>query len=79
MKATVTYASGLMLKISKDYNQPALFMEWVSNFGAGKMPIHKIINDEDCKENDIFKIRMNLLREEMQNCADYINSNCLVL
>ncbi len=78
MKATVKYASGLMLVISKYKNQPMLFLEWLATKNAGKMPLHKVINDEDSRDNGILKIRMNLPREEYNECAEYINLNCEV-
>lgn len=71
MKASVKYASGLMLIISKYHNHPMLFMEWLSEQKCDQL--HKVIQDPN---NDTLKIRLNnYSREEFNNCADYINSN----
>lgn len=71
MKATVSYDSGLMLTIPKESKAPMLLLEWVSNFRAGQNVIHKVINNQ----SDVIKIRLNCIKEQYLDCAEYINNN----
>lgn len=69
MKATIKYQNGWVLEIPKTGNYPMLFLEWVSEFRMGKMPIDKVINGE------MFQIRFNVPKTEIEKCAEYINNN----
>lgn len=69
MEAKVKYQNGWILEIPSIGNAPMLFLEWVSQFRSGKMPIEKVIN-EDC-----LKIRFNVPKIQIEKCAEYINSN----
>lgn len=69
MKATIKYKNGWVLEIPKTGNAPMLFLEWVSEFRMGKMPIDKVIN------GDMFQIRFNVPKTEIEKCAEYINNN----
>ena len=69
MKATIKYQNGWILEIPTTGNSPMLFLEWVSEFRSGAMPIQKIIN------GDNFKIRFNIPKNEIEKCAEYINAN----
>lgn len=69
MKANVKYQDGWILEIPSTGNAPMLFLEWVSEFRSGKMPLEKIINE------DYFKIRFNIPKVQIEKCAEYINSN----
>lgn len=70
MKASVKYKDGWMLKIPSEGNAPMLFLEWVSDFNSGKMPIQKVIN------GDFFTIRFHsITKVEIEKCAQYINLN----
>jgi hypothetical protein len=69
--AQVKYNSGLMLIIPKMGNAPMLFLEWLSKFNAGENILHKVIENED----GVVKIRLNCIKEEYIDCADYINAN----
>ena len=69
MKANVKYQDGWILEIPSTGNAPMLFLEWVSEFRSGKMPLEKIINE------DFFKIRFNIPKVQIEKCAEYINSN----
>lgn len=71
MKAKIKYNSGLILVIPKMTNAPMLFLEWLSKFNAGENILHKVIENEA----GITKIRLNCIREQYQECADYINAN----
>lgn len=70
MKAIAKYSSGLMLEIPKEGKAPMLFLEKISEYGAAKNIIHKIINCEDK-----FQIRLNVLGQEYKDIAEYINNN----
>jgi hypothetical protein len=70
MNAEIKYQSGYILIIPKAGNAPMLFLEWISQFRAAKVPIHKVTNDID-----FLYIRMNVALESYRICADYINSN----
>lgn len=70
MKASVKYNSGLMLVIPKRTNAPMLLLEWLSKFNAGTNILHKVIENED----EVTKIRLNCLKEQYEECADYINA-----
>ena len=72
MKATIEYNSGLMLIIPKDEKCSLSFMEWCSNYNSPLKIIHKIINDVD---KNVFKIRLNGIREDYENLKEYINKN----
>ena len=70
MKAEVKYLHGWTLKIPASGNAPMLFLEWVSNFDSGKMPIQKVIN------GDTFTIRFHTITKvEIEKCVEYINLN----
>jgi len=70
-KSKVTYASGLMLIVPKENNAPILFLEWMAMKNAGQNILHKVINTDD----NCLKIRLNLIKEEYQECSNYINAN----
>lgn len=69
MKATIKYQNGWILEIPTTGNSPMLFLEWVSEFRSGAMPIEKVIN------SDTFQIRFNVPKTEIEKCAEYINAN----
>jgi len=69
MKAIVKYQKGWVLEIPTTGNSPMLFLEWVSDFRSGAMPIQKVIN------GDTFQIRFNLSKIYIEKCAEYINAN----
>lgn len=69
MKAKVRYQNGWLLEIPTSGNAPMLLLEWISEFRMGKMPIDKVIN------NDVFQIRFNIAKNEIEKCAKYINDN----
>ena len=69
MKATIKYQNGWILEIPTTGNSPMLFLEWVSEFRMGKMPIDKVIN------GDRFQIRFNVHKTEIAKRAEYINAN----
>lgn len=69
MKANIKYHHGWILEIPSNGNAPMLFLEWVSEFRSGKMPLDKIIN------GDFFEIRFNIPKVQIEKCAEYINSN----
>lgn len=70
-KATVTYASGLMLIMPNSGMYPLLLLEWISRQNAKFL--HKVINEPDqCQ----MKIRFNChSREVFDECAAYLNDN----
>ncbi len=69
MKATIKYQNDWILEIPTTGNSLMLFLEWVSEFRMGKMPIDKVIN------GDTFQIRFNVPKTEIEKCAEYINAN----
>lgn len=70
MKAIVKYQNGWILEIPTTGNSPMLFLEWVSEFNSGKVPIQKVIN------GDSFGIRFHTItKTEIEKCAEYINAN----
>lgn len=69
MKAVIKYAHGWILEIPNSGNAPMLFLEWISEFRMGKMPIEKVISD------NTFQIRFNIPKTEIEKCAEYINAN----
>lgn len=71
MKAEVKYSNGWVLVVPKYGHAPMLFMEWLSQFPAGKNWLHKIIQNLD----DCFSIRLNMKKEQYEQAAQYINDN----
>lgn len=69
MKARLKYQNGWILEIPTTGNSPMLFLEWLSEFRSGSMPIQKVIN------SDTFQIRFNIPKKEIENCVAYINGN----
>ena len=69
MKAKIKYNNGWILEIPTTGNAPMLFLELISEFRSGLNPIQTIINE------DVFKIRLNLTKTEIEKFAKYINSN----
>jgi hypothetical protein len=69
MKAVLKYENGWMVEIPTNNNAPMLFLEWVSGYRMGKMPISKVIN------GNVFKIRFAIPKTEIENCVNYINNN----
>jgi len=69
MKAKLEYKHGWLLNIPTTGNAPMLFMEWISEFRSGAMPIQKVIN------GDTFQVRFNIGKSEIEKCAEYINNN----
>jgi len=70
MEAKVVYKNGWKLILPQTGNAPLLFMEWVSDFDSGKLPI-QCINDKD----DSFSIVLNLPKEGYEEVVEYINNN----
>lgn len=69
MKAKLVYENGWLLELPTNGNAPMLFLEWISEFESGKMPIQKVIN------GDKFKVRLNVRKETYEQCVKYINNN----
>jgi hypothetical protein len=72
MNAKVSYNSGLMLTIQKSGNSPMLFLEWLATRRPAINTLHHVIDDSD---KNVFKIRMNCIKNTFIECRDYINSN----
>jgi hypothetical protein len=70
MKAIINYSSGWVLEIPTRGHAPMLFLEWISEFRSGSMPVQKVINN-----NSFFQVRLNLPKAEIQKVLDYINAN----
>lgn len=70
-KATVTYASGLMLIMPNSGDYALSLLQWLAK---REISILRKVIDESC--NDQIKIRFEFSdRERYQNCADYLNQN----
>ena len=67
--AKVKYQNGWILELPKNGLAPMLFLEWISEFRSGLMPIQKVI------DGDAFQIRFNLTKKEIEKCVEYINNN----
>lgn len=69
-KAVLTYASGLMLILSKNNNSPLLWLEWLAD--NPRVIVTKVINDRD---TETIKVRTTACRETFEEAVDYINAN----
>ncbi len=69
MKAKVKYSNGWVFELPTTGSSPMLFLEWVSEFRSGVMPIQKVIN------GDTFQIRFNIPKVDIESCVEYINNN----
>ncbi len=71
MKAELKYSNGWILSIPRSGNAPLLFLEWLSQFTAGKNWVHKIHLTTDYS----FDIRLNMTKEDIEDGLEYINNN----
>ena len=69
MKAKIKYDGGWLMEMPTNGNAPMLFLEWLSEFRSGKMPLTKVINE------NVFKIRFDITKKEIEKCVEYINNN----
>jgi hypothetical protein len=69
MTAKIKYDNGWVMEMPNEGNAPMLFLEWVSQFKAGEMPLDKII------DSDFFQIRFHVTKKEIEKCVEYINNN----
>lgn len=71
MKASIEYENGWLLIIPTDGKAPLLFLEWLSDFNASELPVHKVIRDLDC-----IKVRLYGTKKLVYESAlTYINNN----
>lgn len=82
-KATLTYASGWKLTFPAHSAGPRLFLEWLQKYQEATKSrkyrlTFRISTEDDIAEilEDNFVIRFDvILREDAQNCRDYITEN----
>ena len=70
MKAQVIYQHGWMLQIPKTGYAPMLFMMWAATQPAAVNWLHDVTYG-----TDYFSVRLNLEKEQYEQCAQYINDN----
>ena len=60
---------GYALIIPRHGLAPLLFLEWLSTFWSGKMPLEKVRNEDE------IVIKLNLKKSAYEQAAQYINDN----
>lgn len=71
MKAELKLHDGIyLLLLPAIGTAPLLFLEWMSEFPSGKVPIQKIIDGDR-----VLMIILEQTKDELEKCVKYINEN----
>jgi len=71
MKVRLIQENGTVLVIPKNGHAASLLLEMIAETTSGAM-LHKVIDD---RENNEFKIKLNISEQAYQTVANYINDN----